>query len=391
MLSAPECSPVRSSPREAGFTLVELLVAMAAGLLVMIAATTILFVTMDQTQRTFTRIDATRQARTAFGYIENELHSACVNGSPPIEGVAADGTVESDANDLDFLSYTGNAANPTPVWHQLSYSATLGTLTDTSYSATYTPSVTGNDWTRGSSIATTPCSPTCPRSRAAAPVFQYFAYQSVGTVGGNSYYAIPDGSNVSPLTGATLTPRAARPRQLAAGGGRQQDRRGCRQPARRPQLGEHRQQLADLGRRCRHRLHLVAADDSTRLFRRKQLERAVRTMPVSASPTTSRSEATLRARLRSEGGFTMLLALGVLMVTMLLGAAVFAAVKGDAALTRTDLNGKQAYAAAQAGVQSYLYQLNSNASNSAWWENCANDTAGQPPAKPGLGSRLDHR
>jgi len=78
----------------------------------------------------------------------------------------------------------------------------------------------------------------------------------------------------------------------------------------------------------------------------------------------------------------MLLALGVLMVTMLLGAAVFTAVQGDAALTRTDLNGKQAYAAAQAGVQSYLYQLNSNASNSAWWENCANDTAGQSPASP---------
>ena len=198
-------SAVDTVRAQAGFTLVELLVAMAAGILVMVGATTILFATTNQTQRTFTRIDATRQARTAFGYIENELHSACVNGSPPIEGVAADGTVESDANDLDFLSYTGNAANPTPVWHQLSYSATLGTLTDTSYNATYTPSQTGNDWTRGSSIATNIVLSNLPQQPSGSPVFQYFAYESVGTTGGNTYYAIPDGSNVSPLTGTTIT------------------------------------------------------------------------------------------------------------------------------------------------------------------------------------------
>jgi Tfp pilus assembly protein PilX len=69
----------------------------------------------------------------------------------------------------------------------------------------------------------------------------------------------------------------------------------------------------------------------------------------------------------------MILALAVLAVTLLLTAAVFTAVQGDASLTRNDLDGKRAYSAAQAGVQAYLYNLNANSLNSAWWETCSND------------------
>ena len=82
----------------------------------------------------------------------------------------------------------------------------------------------------------------------------------------------------------------------------------------------------------------------------------------------------LRARLRSEAGFTMLLAIGVLAVTAMLSAAVFEAVGSDAQLSRADLDGKRAYAAAQAGLQAYLFQLNSHATTSQWWETCANDS-----------------
>jgi Tfp pilus assembly protein PilX len=69
----------------------------------------------------------------------------------------------------------------------------------------------------------------------------------------------------------------------------------------------------------------------------------------------------------------MVLALLVLLVTALLSMAIFVAVQGDASLTRTDVSGKRAYAAAQAGLQQYLYQLDANSTNSAWWETCAND------------------
>ncbi len=45
-----------------------------------------MIVTLHQTQRTFTRVDATRQARTALSIIENELHSACVGANAPDPG-----------------------------------------------------------------------------------------------------------------------------------------------------------------------------------------------------------------------------------------------------------------------------------------------------------------
>lgn len=94
-----------------------------------------------------------------------------------------------------------------------------------------------------------------------------------------------------------------------------------------------------------------------------------------------------RRRLAAQHGFTMILTMGVLMVVMLLSAAVFVAVQSDVSLTRADLDGKRAYAAAQSGMQAYLYSLNVNASNSTWWETCANDKsnggAGTPVAVPG--------
>lgn len=86
-----------------------------------------------------------------------------------------------------------------------------------------------------------------------------------------------------------------------------------------------------------------------------------------------------RRRLAAEDGFTMVFALLVLLVTSLLTASVFLAVQNDATLTGADLAGKRAYAAAQAGVQTYLYNLNSNSANSAWWETCSDDTSPGAP------------
>jgi hypothetical protein len=80
-----------------------------------------------------------------------------------------------------------------------------------------------------------------------------------------------------------------------------------------------------------------------------------------------------RRPVRAQDGFTMIFALVVLLITSLLTAAVFATVNGDASLTRGDLDGKRAYSAAQAAVQTYLYNLNINSTNSQWWETCAHD------------------
>jgi len=87
-----------------------------------------------------------------------------------------------------------------------------------------------------------------------------------------------------------------------------------------------------------------------------------------------------RRRLSEERGFTMIIAMGVLMVTALLVAATFVALEQDAHLGQSDLNGKKAYYAARAGMNSYLYQLNQN---SSYWQTCSNDSVSSWTTVPG--------
>ena len=180
--------PIRS---EHGFTLVELLVTMTAGLVVLGTLFAILDVTMHQTTRTFSRVDATQRTRPAMETIENELHSACVaDGVAPIQA-------GSTASNLIFVSQFGNSASPTPVWHELTFASTAGTLTDN----TYTTAGTAPDWTRG-----TPVASTLVLDNVKQATFQYFAYQQAATTdaAGNAYEILPDGNN--PVPGTSTAP-----------------------------------------------------------------------------------------------------------------------------------------------------------------------------------------
>lgn len=176
-----------------GFTLIELLVAMALGLIVLFALTQIFIVTIDQSRRTFTRVDATRQARIALAKIENELHSACTDGPQ-----AAPVQTGADGNDLDFLSYTGTAASPTPVWHQITLAS--GTLTDYSYGVTGT----APNWGRATNYTSSNVLLSNVVQNGSTPPFQYFAYASFAGTDGNTYWTIPDGTNPNPVTGAAM-------------------------------------------------------------------------------------------------------------------------------------------------------------------------------------------
>ena len=59
----------------------------------------------------------------------------------------------------------------------------------------------------------------------------------------------------------------------------------------------------------------------------------------------------------AEQGFTLIVALGVLLVSSLLMTAAFVAAEGDIHLTQSDQAAKRAYYAALAGVQDYEYHL----------------------------------
>lgn len=189
---------------EEGFTLVELLATMVAGIVVLAAVLTVLDVTFQQTTRTFSRVDATRRARPAFTAIENELHSSCfADQETPIQS-------GSSPTSLIFLSSTGTAATPISVWHEIVYNgAPKRTLTDSSY-ATSESTVNGvPTWTRGalqsSRIVLRNVSQAVSSSNQPIPVFQYFAFQTApGTdAAGNQYMILPDGT--APIPGTTTT------------------------------------------------------------------------------------------------------------------------------------------------------------------------------------------
>jgi Tfp pilus assembly protein PilX len=63
---------------------------------------------------------------------------------------------------------------------------------------------------------------------------------------------------------------------------------------------------------------------------------------------------------RDEQGFAMIFALMVLVISSLLVAAALAATTEDSHLNQTYLNQQKAYVAAQAGIDEYKYQLNTN-------------------------------
>ena len=185
---------------ERGFTLVELLVTMVAGVVVLLALGTIMDVTLKETTRSYTLVDATNRARPVFEQVENELHSACfADEETPIQAGA-------NANALIFLSAYGDGATPTEVWHEIDYSPSpTSTLVDHTYQVVYSVDSNGNPvWSRGTAIGTQTLLTNVAAS-GTTPVFQYFAYQTApGTdAAGNQYEILPDGT--SPIPGTSTT------------------------------------------------------------------------------------------------------------------------------------------------------------------------------------------
>jgi prepilin-type N-terminal cleavage/methylation domain-containing protein len=190
----------RALSSEAGFTLVELMVAMVAGVVVLLALGTIMDVTLRETTRSFTLVDATERSRPVFEQIENELHSSCfADEQTPIQS-------GSSPNALIFMTSTGNAAIPTAIWHEIDFNpAPTATLTDTTYTTNY--SVVGGEptWTRGTLVGTKVLLNNVAAD-GSTPVFQYFAYQlAPGTdAAGNQYEILPDGTSPIPGTSTTV-------------------------------------------------------------------------------------------------------------------------------------------------------------------------------------------
>ena len=312
---------------QSGFTLVEQLVAIGAALVVIFGLTTVIMTTLHQSARVNDRVDATQRARLAVYQVIDGLHSACV--APQIAPVQAGSTGTS----LRFLHQTGSEVAPTPVLSHVDLSGS--TLSESVFPATggSVPS-----WT----FASTPSSTRQLMSRvasspAAVPLLRL--QQRAGLGDPAAHPAAPRG-------------------------------RGAHRAGERRAQGLARQ-TRDGGPECRRQRPGHGAPSLQP--RRLQHQRQQPPMP-------------LTARLRSEQGFTMATtAMGLFVVTLLVLATV-TAVSGDVHLSRGDLDRKQAYEAAKAGINDYSFHLNSD---NNYWTRCT--TVPSPNAVNQQGSTARRR
>lgn len=152
-----------------GFTLVELLVTMIAGLVITLATLTMLDISVQESAKVADRVEASQRGRIAMEQLIQELHSSCVAASvaPVLPG--------STSTSIQFLSQFGSAAVLTPNLHKVTFSA--GSLTDTAYAAT---SGSAPTWTFSSTpaysrtVLTNVSQSTV--NGTTQPVFQYYEY-----------------------------------------------------------------------------------------------------------------------------------------------------------------------------------------------------------------------
>lgn len=153
---------------ERGTTMMEVIVSLAAGLVVMAAISTVIVVSLRESNRVSARVDANQRARIALNAIVNQLHSACI--APQIAPVQ----VGSTGTQLSFIHQSGSAVAPTPVLSKISLTGT--TLSQSDYPTT---GGTAPQWTFASTPSSTrqlmtKISPIPPSSS----IFSYLAYSN---------------------------------------------------------------------------------------------------------------------------------------------------------------------------------------------------------------------
>jgi prepilin-type N-terminal cleavage/methylation domain-containing protein len=172
---------------ERGFSLVELLMAMALGSLVLTATMVVFTNGLTASGRIGDRIDSASRGRTAMDAITTLLDSqVCLrnNGDsttqpavPPIIGASSNGTSVSFYADL-------SGASDTPNKYTITYDSTAKTLTQYMYKGSGTLGTTA-----GVTFATTPAVrrladnvEAVTTSSVVQPVFTYYVFTAAGTV-----------------------------------------------------------------------------------------------------------------------------------------------------------------------------------------------------------------
>lgn len=200
---------------EQGFTLLELIVAMFAAIIVVGGVLSVLEITLTQESRIANRTQANQIGRTAMSNIVDELHSACT-GSTPIQAPTVAESLQAGPENLWFISAygtpdSGKAELSEVIEHDINWAKTgtsntgqtLGTLTDYQFEGKGTP----GSWTFPA-LGTATASKTRvlaknvippPKIGTTSPVFQYFQYET-NSASANYLQLVPISGTLSAAT-----------------------------------------------------------------------------------------------------------------------------------------------------------------------------------------------
>jgi Tfp pilus assembly protein PilW len=152
---------------ESGMTLIELLVATAAGVVVMFGVVLAVIVTLRETDRVASHVDANQRSRTTMYKVIDELHSACVASQfAPVQ-------TGSTGTSLSFIHKSGSAVALTPVLSTVSLSGT--TLSQSDYTPTGGSAPT---WTFSGTPSSTVQLMTGVNPLSGSSIFSYYAYSN---------------------------------------------------------------------------------------------------------------------------------------------------------------------------------------------------------------------
>jgi type II secretory pathway pseudopilin PulG len=162
----------KSMTDQRGFTVIELLVSIAAFIVVLGAILTMTSVATHKQDEIAKRVAVNQRARPILTRVMDYLHSACVapRVAPVLTGTTASPAPSSTSDSITFLSRSGNQVAPIPNKYRVFLSG--GTLSETVYPGTGGTGPTS--WTYGSPVTRTLL--TNVRTVSGTPLFQYFKY-----------------------------------------------------------------------------------------------------------------------------------------------------------------------------------------------------------------------
>jgi prepilin-type N-terminal cleavage/methylation domain-containing protein len=171
-----------------GFTLMELVVAMSLGMIVLLAAFTVIDRSFKTNKEIVDRTDALSRGRITLELMTRQIRSmTCAGQNTPI-------ALGSDY-EVDFYGYMGDptVGSTLPQLHKLVYDSASKTLTSTDYA------VTSVD-TTPPTVSATPIKPTktlltnVVPTTAGAPIFTYFTYDAGATQGTGTFSQLGPGT-----------------------------------------------------------------------------------------------------------------------------------------------------------------------------------------------------